>query len=259
MFALKVETSKMKMSKRFVLGAVFGATGLIIILFGVTGLVFNIDRYEKGALLYENTFSSSDLLEDWVMEGPGEVEFRDNWMHLFAEGEKWHHVLWCPEVFPSRFIAEWETQNLETDAGLLIIFFAAKGIHGENIFDPSLPPRDGTFGCYTEGSVNSYHVSYYANNPTTPDRELTHLRKNNTFTLLQTGPIGIEKKSKDIHRLKLIKDDDHIIFYVDDRKIIDYTDDGKTYGNVLGEGSIGFRQMQWSHFRYRNFKVWALE
>lgn len=44
-----------------------------------------------------------------------------------------------------------------------------------------------------------------------------------------------------------------------DRKIIDWTDDGKEYGPVLGGGKIGLRQMQWTHFRYRNFKVWELE
>jgi hypothetical protein len=32
-------------------------------------------------------------------------------------------------------------------------------------------------------------------------------------------------------------------------------DDGK----ILNEGKIGFRQMQWTHFAYRNFKVWELQ
>jgi hypothetical protein len=26
----------------------------------------------------------------------------------------------------------------------------------------------------------------------------------------------------------------------------------------LGEGKIGFRQMEWTHFAYRNFKVWEI-
>lgn len=47
--------------------------------------------------------------------------------------------------------------------------------------------------------------------------------------------------------------------FVDDRKIIDWTDDGKRFGPVLGAGKIGFRQMRWSHFRYRDFKVWQLD
>ena len=28
------------------------------------------------------------------------------------------------------------------------------------------------------------------------------------------------------------------------------------HGALLGSGKIGFRQMKWTHFAYRNFKVW---
>jgi hypothetical protein len=47
--------------------------------------------------------------------------------------------------------------------------------------------------------------------------------------------------------------------YVDSRKIIDYTDRGKKYGPANGLGYIGFRQMRWSVFRYKNFKVWNIK
>lgn len=213
---------------------------------------------DKGKLLYENALSSHDLLTGWVMEGPGKAEWKNGWMRLYAPEQEWHHVLWCPVQFPSRFIAEWEVQNLNVDAGLLIVFFAALGTNGEDIFDGSLPRRDGTFKYYTKDRINSYHVSYYANNPKNPERELAHLRKNNAFALVQTGEEGIAKNSTGVHRIRVIKDDDHILFFVDDRKIIDWRDDGKTYGPAHGEGKIGFRQMQWSDFRYRNFKVWSI-
>ena len=85
-----------------------------------------------------------------------------------------------------------------------------------------------------------------------------HLRKNNSFALLQTGPDGIPKNSVAVHRVKLVKNENKILFYLDDRKVIDWQDDGVTFGPVYGAGKIGFRQMQWSHFRYRNFKVWAI-
>ena len=42
-------------------------------------------------------------------------------------------------------------------------------------------------------------------------------------------------------------------------KIIDWIDDGKINDGPLGGGKIAFRQMQWTHFRYRNFKVWSLD
>ena len=214
--------------------------------------------YEKGPLLYENSLATHQMVEDWVMEGPGVLSFADGWRHMYAEQEKWHHVLWCPIEFPSRFIAEWQVQNLHVEAGLLIIFFAAKGVNGEDIFAPALPSRDGTFRFYTKDKLNSYHISYYANNPKNPDRELSHLRKNNMFALLQTGKEGISKHSEAVHTLRLVKHDAHILFFVDGRKIIDCEDDGKTHGPWYKDGKVGLRQMQWSHFRYRNFKVWSI-
>lgn len=214
--------------------------------------------YEKGELLYENKLADPADIGGWVMEGPGTVELKNGWMEMYASGQEWHHVLWCPQTFPSSFIAEWEVQNLHTDAGLLIVFFAATGLNGADIFDPSLPPRDGTFKYYTKGQINCYHISYYANNPRNPTRELTHLRKNSGFERVQVGPEGIPKMSPIVHHVRLVKANNHIFFFIDGREVIDWTDDGTTLGQALGAGKIGFRQMQWSHFRYRNFRVWRL-
>ena len=213
----------------------------------------------KGRLIYSNPLADSLAVKSWVMEGPGNVEFRDGWMHMYSPGKEWDHVLWCPENFPSDFIAEWEVQNIEPAEGLLIVFFSATGLNGEDIFDPALPKRDGTFRFYTKDKLNCYHVSYYTNNPKNPERTLAHLRKNNGFALVQTGSEGIPKGSTAVHRIKLIKSEGHIWFFVDERKVLDWKDDGKTYGPVLGGGKIGFRQMRWSHFRYRDFKVWSIK
>lgn len=216
------------------------------------------EPYAKGELLYSASFSSPQDVAGWQMEGPGELMFEDGWMTMYAKDQAWHHVFWCPQVFPSRFVAEWEVQNKHPEEGLLIVFFATTGLNGEDIFDSSLPARDGTFRHYTRENLKSYHVSYYANNPKNPDREFAHLRKNNLFALVQTGEEGVPKASEAVHKIRLVKDDEHIVFFVDDRKIIDWRDDGETYGQVYGAGRIGFRQMQWSRFSYRNFNVWAL-
>jgi hypothetical protein len=103
---------------------------------------------------------------------------------------------------------------------------------------------------------NCYHISYYANGRDNPGREISHLRKNKGFNLVQELEPGIPVKSTDIHKITLVKDGARIVMFVGNRKIIDWTDDGKEYGPVLQDGKIGFRQMQWTHFRYRNFKVW---
>lgn len=188
------------------------------------------------------------------MEGPGEIAFNQGWMTMFSPNKAMHHVFWCPENFPASFIAEWEAQNLDTDAGLAIIFFAAAGLNGEDIFDSQLTPRDGSFDQYTLGDIRSYHISYYANAAHNRNRGHANLRKNNTFSLLQKGEEGIPSVSRSIHQLRLIKQGPAISFWVNNKKVIDYRDTAP----VWGSGKIGLRQMQWSKFRYRNFKVWQL-
>jgi hypothetical protein len=146
-----------------------------------------------------------------------------------------------------------------SDLGLTIVFFAAKGQNGEDIFDPSLPKRDGTFSHYIRGAVKSYHISYFANTPGFLGRATSNLRKNNKFHLLASGPVAVRPGSQQIHRVRLIKDGAHIQLQLDGKVSIDFTDPGGSrYGPVYGGGKIGLRQMQWTVARYRNFRVWEL-
>lgn len=234
------------------------ALGLLVFLISHPGLADKGERFAKDKLLYESTMKTPESVKGWKMEGPGTVHFRNGWMHMLSPEEEMHHVYWSPETFPSSFIAEWEVQNIETDAGLCIVFFSAKGENGEDIFDQMLPKRNGDFEQYIRGKIVSYHISYYANAAHNPDRGHTNLRKNNRFILVQKGEEGISTRSKKIHKIRLMKKSQHILMFIDDRKIIDWTDDGKTHGPVHTDGKIGFRQMKWTHFRYRNFKVWSL-
>lgn len=220
-------------------------------------------RPAPGELLYRADFDHPDSVSDWVMEGPGQVSFKQGWMEMLSPEEEGHHVFWCPEDFPDRFIARWDAQNLDLEAGLVIVFFAATGLDGQDIFSPELPARDGTFTQYTEGELKSYHISYYANAAHNPGRGHANLRKNNTFSLLQKGEVGIPTESTRQHEVTLIKEGARIRLYVDDRKVIDYTDDtpvvdGVDTGGSLNGGKIGFRQMKWTHFRYNNFRVYSL-
>ncbi|MGL1959043.1 MAG: YesU family protein [Colwellia sp.] len=210
----------------------------------------------KDKLLYQTNFSTKNSVKNWKMEGPGQLEFIDYWMQMYSPNQQMHHVFWCPIEFPDSFIAEWKVQNLATEAGLLIVFFAAKGEQGQDIFSAELPKRDGTFKQYTKDKINSYHISYYANAAHNPDRPNTNLRKNNTFTLLQQGKKGIPTKSTDIHQIRLLKQQNLIQLYIDHRKVIDFTDETKP---ALMDGKIGFRQMKWSKFQYQNFKVWSIK
>lgn len=213
----------------------------------------------KGKLVYSNNLSNEKQLKGWVLEGKANVEFKDGWMHLYSPNEENHHVYWCPENFPANFIAEWDAQNFKIDAGLCIIFFCAKGVNGEDIFDLSMPKRTtGNFDDYTKGVVNCYHISYYANGRDRPGRLIANLRKNTGFHLIESSEPGIPISYEGVNHLKLVKNGASIQMFVDGRKMIDWVDNGKQFGPVLGEGKIGFRQMEWTHFAYRNFKVWQI-
>ncbi|MEM9341275.1 MAG: DUF1961 family protein [Bacteroidota bacterium] len=207
-------------------------------------------------MLHENKLSAPSDVYGWVMEGKGVVEFEDEWMVMYSPGESGHHVYWAPYNLPSSFVASWEVQCLEKDAGLCIVFFAASGVNGEDIFDDAFPERDGKFKQYTNSKYfNNYHISYYANTKDFRSKEVTHLRKNAGFHKVQVGKSGIPTSSNEIHTVTLVKDHGIIRLLIDERTVIDWEDNGKKYGNVLGPGRLGFRQMKWTKFRYRNLKI----
>lgn len=210
----------------------------------------------KGALLYANQLAAKEDTAGWRMEGDGAVEFKEGWMQMHSPNQKGHHVYWCPRDFPANFIAEWEVQNLHPKAGLCIVFFDARGLHGEDIFALSLPKRNGVFKQYTNGDMNNYHISYYANSPDEPERETANLRKNRGFHKVQSQEPGIPANSTAVHAIQLIKQEGRIRLFIDGRNVIDWQDDGQQFGAVLQGGKIGFRQMKWTKFAYRQLRVW---
>lgn len=215
----------------------------------------------RGSKIYARALTAPGDIAGWKLEGPGIVEFRDGWMQMKSQrpdGPQGHLVNWCPENFPDRFMAEWDFELL-AEKGLCILFFAANGQGQRDLFDPSLKPRQGVFDQYTNGDIDCYHISYFANTPNEP-RRVANLRKNAGFYLISNGPVGVPKVTLgEAHHALLIKDGAHVQMAVDGHKIIDYTDDGQRAGPVWGAGKIGFRQMQWTSARYRNFAVYNLK
>jgi hypothetical protein len=185
---------------------------LLSFLIFISSYAFTQD-VKKGKLIYENNFASEKNLADWIMEGQGKIEFVNNVMEMYSPNEEGHHVFWCPNDFPKDFIAEWDAKNFETDAGLCIIFFAAKGLNGQSIFDSSMPKRTtGVFTDYTKGALNCYHISYYANAKDDAHRETANLRKNKGFNLVLTGEKGISMESTSWNHMKLVKLNNQITF-----------------------------------------------
>lgn len=218
-----------------------------------------IDDFSKGDLLYNVSLNQKSDIDDWIMEGLGKTEFENGGMKMYSPNKEGNHVLWCNEDFPKSFVGKWRIKNLNTEAGLCIIFFASKGTNGEDIFDDDLAERNGIFEQYTRGDINNYHISYFANPKNEPGREIANMRKNSGFNLVQTGRRGVPIDSEDEFEITLIKDDNHIVLFIDEREVINWVDTGLIDLPVLGEGKIGFRQMKWTEFLYRDFRVWELK
>lgn len=230
-------------------------------LLGVAGYGRLDPSTHRGEAIYTRRLDNPRDVADWVMEGPGEIRFRDGWMELQSSrpnGPNGHIVFWPPPDFPDRVLVEFDFEVL-SEHGLNILFFAARGNENRDIFDPALKKRDGTFIDYTHGDIDSYHVSYFANAPAEP-RAVANLRKNSGFFLLGNGPVGLAAGgSGNIHHATLLKDGAHLQMAVDGEIIIDFNDEGERAKPVWGAGKIGFRQMQWSSCRYRNLRISTLK
>lgn len=213
----------------------------------------------RGQTLLDIPLNDPAQIAGWRLEGPGDVSFRDGWMRMRSlepegEGKEGHIVHWCDRNLPADFLLEFDVRILGS-RGLNIIFFCAKGRHGEDVFDPALQPRTGLFGHYTSGDINCYHISYYAHTPNAAGRATSNLRKNHGFYLVDNGPIGIAPGSRDTHRVTLLKRGGTIRLGVDGRLAMDWHDDGVHYGPVLGEGKFALRQMRWTVAEYRRLRV----
>lgn len=167
-----------------------------------------------------------------------------------------HLVLWLAREIPADFLLEFSVRPANRADGLNIIFFNARGRHGESIFDPMLSPRNGTFAQYHSRDLDNYHCSYWAG-----DRTSANLRKNHGFHLVASGPDRIaEGPAEAFQVVRIYKRKGAIRVLVDDRIVIAWEDDGVTHGPVLTHpGWIGLRQM--GHTRrceYDHFAVYPL-
>ncbi len=216
-------------------------------------------------LIYENPLAKKEDIEGFVLEGKAEISFKDGAMRLKNEldnqmGQRANYVLWCPQDFPENIKITWEFQPV-TDQGLCILFFAASGREGKDLFDPSLTLRTGEYPQYHSGDINAFHVSYFRRKE--EDERAFHtcnLRKSRGFHLVAQGadPIPDAADAREFYRITIRKYKDHISFSVNDLTVFEFDDDGSTYGETLKGGKIGFRQLAPLTADYRNLKVYEL-
>lgn len=216
-------------------------------------------------LLYQNQLSSEEDIRDFILEGSARISFPEGKMRMEnalspEEGQRANYVLWCPEDFPSDIRVEWKFRPLK-EPGLAMLFFAAEGRGGEDIFAPALAERTGQYEMYHSGDINAFHVSYFRRRY--PEERALHtcnLRKSYGFHLVAQGgdPIPDAHECDRMYRIALEKKDNVIRFRIEGIELFCYEDTVEIGGTFLNGGKIGFRQMAPLTAEYSELKVYQL-
>lgn len=220
----------------------------------------------KKSLIYANSLSSESDIKEFILEGSAKLTFPNGRLRMENNldmnlGQKANFVLWCNKNFPSNVEVQWDFWPIR-EPGLCILFFAAKGIKGQDIFDPEINKRTGEYDLYHHGDINAFHVSYFRR--MWKDERSFHtcnLRKSYGFYLVSQGadPIPSIEDTENPYHMKLVKLNDVISFYINDLLIFRWEDDGQTFGQCLADGKIGFRQMAPLVAEYSDLKVFSYE
>ena len=214
--------------------------------------------------IYENPLAREEDLKGFVLEGKARLSFPGGCLRMENELspdqlQKANYVLWCPVTFPKDVLITWEFRPVR-EPGLCILFFAAKGMGGEDLFSDALKKRTGEYPQYHHGDINAFHVSYFRRKE--KDERAFHtcnLRKSHGFYLTAQGgdPIPDADEAADFYRLAVLKRGSLVSFSINDLEIFRFEDDGHTFGPLLGDGKIGFRQLAPLIGEYRNLRVFT--
>ena len=227
-------------------------------------------REPHATLIYRNDFSNAgdnaakELAADWAMEGKGIAACQGGALRLRStiftvpRDKDGHFNFWLKRDLPADLAIEWGFRfPPEGEEGLAIIFWGAKGRHGEDIFDPALPPRRGeVMEDYHSGAIDAYHLSFIARG-----RKSANLRKNYGFHLAASAPDLVTPAGANRwHKLRLSQYKRRIHFTVNGSTCIDWQDDGQTFGPVINTGGkMSFRQQNNLFYgEYRNLSIYAL-
>ncbi|GAA4427756.1 YesU family protein [Georgenia halophila] len=201
-------------------------------------------------VLYTNPLTTPEDVAGFRMEGDGAASFPRGRMRLESlrrpeDGQAANIVFWCPETVGPGVEISWNFWPVH-EPGLCILFFAARGRGGEDLFDDRLAVRTGPYDQYHSGDIDAYHVSYFRR-MWAPERAFhtANLRKSHGFHLVAQGadPLPDVLDAKGPYRMALRHADDEITFAIDDVVSFRWRDDGTLGGPPHGAGKIGFRQM----------------
>lgn len=230
-------------------------------------------------MIHSNPLRGPADVADWVAEGPvqfgtHEVAHNDGGPgsggdgtsalvlsgSLDAEeyGDHAHWTLWCPEKLPDHVRISWEFLPLE-EPGLAMVFFAAAGHRGEDLFSPALAPRTGFYPQYHSGDMDALHVSYFRHKHASERAFRTcNLRKSAGFELVAQGadPLPPAGDADGFYRMEVIKDGPRVAFSINQLLLFEWTD---PTGAPLRGGYFGIRQMAPLRAAYRNLSITQLQ
>lgn len=216
-------------------------------------------------MLYENPLRSEDDIRNFIMEGSARISFPNGRMRMEnvlceKEGQKANYVLWCPVEFPADIRIEWEFLPIR-EPGLCMLFFAARGKNGEDLFDTGLMKRTGEYPQYHHGDINAFHISYFRRKEEAERAFHTcNLRKSYGFYLTARGgdPIPDVYDVKEPYLISVEKKGQQVVFLINELEIFRFVDDGRTWGPFLGGGKLGFRQLAPMIGEYANLRVFSI-
>jgi Domain of unknown function (DUF1961) len=219
-----------------------------------------VARAWDAAVLYSNPLAGPADVAGWVAEGPLSLNAHEGSLELSGSlddeefGDHAHWTFWCPEEFPDGIRISWEFRPL-AEPGLAMLFFAATGQGGIDLFSPELAPRTGYYPQYHSGDIDALHISYFRHKYQAERAFRTcNLRKSAGFELVAQGadPLPPAEDADGFYRLEVLKDGTRVAFSINGLPLFEWHDPSN---KVLGAGRIGFRQMAPLRAAYRNLMV----
>jgi hypothetical protein len=254
------------------------------------GSPLNLEEVEL-ELVYSNDFSGEDRIDrettfindgkrtslpdpgaEWIAEGwggadicggklwvaPATFKACGNRAEIPEQGPS-HMVVWNKNRFPADMMFEFTVNHNGSDDGLTLVFFAAQGQQGQDIFDLSLPPRNGVYRNYNKGELANYTVSYWSRNKKPSlvakgEAYSNRIRKNPGANMLATNASLTGKCSDCDYRVRILKVGGNITAEINGT-VVNHVVDPDPHGG----GYIGLRSMQGvDKVSYDSFKVWSI-
>jgi hypothetical protein len=242
--------------------------------------------------IYSNDFSTDDAVDfesrftadgkrtgrpnpeaEWIAEGWGgadvcegrlwvtPVAFESCGKRVEANGqEPSHMVVWNKNRFPADMMFEFTVNHHGSDDGLTLVFFAAEGLEGQEIFELELPPRKGVYRNYNKGQLKNYTVSYWSRNQAPKlvargEAFTNRIRKNPGANVLAIDDSLTDKCSDCDYRVRILKIGGDITVEINGKVANRVSDSDSPHRG----GFIGLRCMEGvDKVSYDDFMVWSV-